>query len=382
MELLANTHIDFMKYRKVFVSLSIVVSIFCLVLLFTGSINLGIDFAGGTQLIVRFQEPHEIDELRDLLDGIFEEAPMIQRFGDTEDNEVIIKTRLIEGEEEGSRRLVVEALQRRYDSAAGVVDLNEQGRAATAGFLLSRDPDGVGADGQVDAADYYNEVADAIFLVRRDLGIFSSWDELRGVDGVSPEVLAALEAEASLGAFAVLSAENVGPQIGSELRQKGTWAVILSLAGMLFYIWWRFEFRFGVGALVALMHDVVIALGLFTFFGYEFNLTTIAAFLTVVGYSVNDSVVIFDRVRENLRRSRRQPLVDVLNESLNQTLSRTVLTSGTTILVIGTLFLFGGDVIRGFSFVLLIGIVVGTYSSVFIASPVMLAWEKFTHRNG
>ena len=157
----------------------------------------------------------------------------------------------------------------------------------------------------------------------------------------------------------MLSSDNVLPQIGSELRRKGLLAIGFSLAGILAYIWFRFELRFGIGALAALAHDVAVCLGLFAFAGYEFNLTTVAAFLTVIGYSVNDSVVVFDRVRENLRRSRRENLVDVLNRSLNQTLSRTALTSGTTLLAVGSLFILGGDVIRGFSFLLLIGVVVG-----------------------
>ena len=151
---------------------------------------------------------------------------------------------------------------------------------------------------------------------------------------------------------------------------------------MMGYIWWRFELRFGLGALAALVHDVIIALGLYVAFGYEFDVTSIAAFLTVVGYSVNDSVVIFDRVRENLRRSRRDGLVEVINHSLNQTLSRTLLTSGTTLLAVTTLFIFGGDVLRGFSFVLMIGVIVGTYSSIFIASPTVLLWERFRRRRG
>jgi preprotein translocase SecF subunit len=149
------------------------------------------------------------------------------------------------------------------------------------------------------------------------------------------------------------------------------------LIGMLIYIWLRFELRFGVGAVVASLHDVLIVLGLFSLLGFEFNLTTIAGFLTVVGYSVNDTVVVFDRVRENLRRNRREPLLQVMNLSLNQTLSRTVLTSGTTLLAIGSLLLFGGDVLRGFAFIITVGVIVGTYSSIYIASPITLLWEQW-----
>ena len=179
-----------------------------------------------------------------------------------------------------------------------------------------------------------------------------------------------------MGQFSVLGAENVGPQIGSELRQKGILAVLSSLIGMLAYIWFRFELRFGIGALVAVVHDVAIVLGFYAIAEFEFNLTTIAAFLTLIGYSVNDSVVVFDRVRENIRRSRSRPLEETMNLSINQTLSRTVLTSGTTLLALGCLLFLGGDVLRGFAFILTIGIVVGTYSSIYVASPFALLWEQ------
>ncbi len=194
--------------------------------------------------------------------------------------------------------------------------------------------------------------------------------------GVSPAALSVLRERAQLGNFAVVGVENVGPQMGRELREKGILAVLLSLLGMMGYIWLRFELRFGIGALMASIHDVLVCLGLFALFGFEFNLTTIAAFLTLVGYSVNDTVVIFDRVRENMRKTPQRPLVEVMNESLNQTLSRTVLTSGTTLLAVGSLLALGGDVLRGFSFVMTVGVFVGTYSSIYIASPFALLWEQ------
>jgi preprotein translocase SecF subunit len=179
-----------------------------------------------------------------------------------------------------------------------------------------------------------------------------------------------------MGEFAVVGTETVGPQIGEELRRKGFMAVALSLLGMMVYIWFRFELRFGIGALMAVLHDVLVTLGLYALSGFEFNLTTIAAFLTLVGYSVNDTVVVFDRVRENMRKSRRMPLLEVLNLSLNQTLSRTVLTAGTTLLATASLLAFGGDVLRGFAFVLTVGVVVGTYSTIYIASAFTLLWEQ------
>jgi preprotein translocase SecF subunit len=146
---------------------------------------------------------------------------------------------------------------------------------------------------------------------------------------------------------------------------------------MLVYIWIRFELRFGIGAVMACLHDVLVTLGLYALFGFEFNLTTVAAFLTLIGYSVNDTVVIFDRIRENMRKSRRKPLIEIMNESINQTLSRTILTGGSTLLALAALLWLGGDVIRGFAFVMLVGILVGTYSSIYVASPFALLWERY-----
>jgi preprotein translocase SecF subunit len=149
---------------------------------------------------------------------------------------------------------------------------------------------------------------------------------------------------------------------------------------MLAYIWFRFELRYGVGALMAVVHDVFITLGLFVWMGFEFNLTTIAAFLTLVGYSVNDSVVVFDRVRENLMRSRSKPLVEVMDLSINQMLSRTILTSTTTLMAVGSLLFLGGEVLRGFAFIMTVGVIAGTYSSIYIASPFALLWEDLFGR--
>ena len=378
MDILANASFDFMSRRRIFVALSVALMVASAVLLVVGNLNLGIDFVGGTQLIVKFSELPEIDDLRDQLAGEgFEAPPILQRFGPADDHEVIIKTRVSGELTEGSRGLVTDSLNRFYNSGERGFDLNQEGGASISEFLLERDPDGVRTLGNEEAAAHYEVAAAAIMALREENGLIASWDELLAIQSLSPEVASTLQSEARVGAFTIVSSENVSPQIGKELRFKGMLAIGFSLVGMLIYIWIRFELRFGLGALVAVFHDVVIALGLFAVLGYEFNLTTIAAFLTLVGYSVNDSVVIFDRVRENLRRSRRQSLVDVINQSLNQTLSRTVLTSGTTLVMLSTLFLFGGDVLRGFSFILLIGVVVGTYSSVFIASPVVLLWERF-----
>lgn len=176
--------------------------------------------------------------------------------------------------------------------------------------------------------------------------------------------------------YDIRAVNEVGPKIGGELRRAAIMAVLIALMLLLIYISWRFEFKFAVGAVVALFHDVLITLGAFSIFNFEINLVTIAAFLTIVGYSLNDTIVVFDRIRENLKIMRRETLEHIINKSVNQTLSRTIITSGTTLLVVVMLFIFGGEVLRGFSFALLIGIGIGTYSSIFVASPVVLEWQN------
>jgi preprotein translocase subunit SecF len=402
MEFFRDSKFDFMGARRLWLWLSVLSAVASVVVLFAlGGLNLGIDFTGGTQITLKFADRPELDELRGVLSGAGIQGAQIQRFGDAESNEVILKTPPLgadspsgadssgapasqdESQDGGpeTERMVVDAFNQRYNSDLGSkIDLNQQGTETLTSLLVRRDPESLESTDLEGAKDHYGKVAAAIMGLRKDVGLLDSWETLGELGEVSPAVVSALRDEAALGEFSVLSAETVGSQIGSELRVKGILAVAFSIVGMLGYIWLRFELRFGIGAVVATFHDVLITLGLFALFGYEFNLTTIAAFLTVVGYSVNDTVVVFDRVRENLRRTRREPLEAVLNLSLNQTLSRTVLTSGSTLLAVGTLFLLGGDVIRGLAFVLLIGIVVGTYSSVFVASPIVLMWENMFGR--
>ncbi len=376
MEFFRNTSFDFMRLRRVCLGLSTVVVVAALGFIFSRQLNLGIDFAGGTQMIVQFAESPDVQELRGLLEDAGIENASIQSFGTEEDNSVILRTPTAEeGGQEGAVR-IEGMLQQRYNGGVSGFDLNRQGTEALASLLLEADPDDRRASGDdIAAREHYRAASAEVMAHRRSEGLITDWSEIEPGEALSSAAIAAIRERATFGNFAVLSSDNVLPQIGSELRRKGLLAIGFSLAGILAYIWFRFELRFGIGALVALAHDVAVCLGLFAFAGYEFNLTTVAAFLTVIGYSVNDSVVVFDRVRENLRRSRRENLVDVLNRSLNQTLSRTALTSGTTLLAVGSLFILGGDVIRGFSFLLLIGVVVGTYSSIYVASPIVLIWE-------
>jgi preprotein translocase subunit SecF len=209
-------------------------------------------------------------------------------------------------------------------------------------------------------------------------GLIHNLDELSSVPGVTPQVLNVLRQQCFTGNFAIRSAEVVGPKIGADLRQQAINVVLIALAAMLVYIAFRFEWIYGVAAVIAVFHDTIITIGLFSLFNKPIDLTVIAALLTLVGYSMNDTIVTFDRIRENLRMQTRGSFEHIVNLSINQTLSRTVLTSGLTFLTALSLFLFGGQVLSGFSFALVVGIIVGTYSSIFIASPILVFWHNLS----
>jgi preprotein translocase subunit SecF len=195
----------------------------------------------------------------------------------------------------------------------------------------------------------------------------------RGLSGKIEDALAAVYGKDT---FEIRRVEVVGPKVGSDLTRKAILAIVFSWIGMLIYIAWRFEFRYAVGGILALVHDVIITIGVFSLLNKEFDLTIVAALLTIIGYSINYTIVVYDRIRENVRKNVKQSLADTINASINQTLSRTILTSFTVFLVVVVLFFFGGAVIHDFAFALLVGVVVGTYSSIFIASPIVLAFEK------
>ena len=213
--------------------------------------------------------------------------------------------------------------------------------------------------------------------ISRTPAIFHSIGDAQAVPGLSAELHAFLGEHCFTGPRAVRSQSYVGPSIGQELMSKARLAIVLSLVMMLLYIWLRFQLRWGVAAVIALTHDTLITLGLFALFGKELSLPVVAAFLTLVGYSVNDTVVVFDRIRENLRNRSGSGLVETINLSLNQTLGRTVVTSGLTWIVVFGLYLYGGPALNPFAFVLTVGIIVGTYSSIFVASPVLVLWDRW-----
>jgi preprotein translocase subunit SecF len=211
-------------------------------------------------------------------------------------------------------------------------------------------------------------------------GLIPSIDSLKNAFGVSNSVIAEISRNFYVGPFAVKGVESIGAVVGADLRRRAGWAVCLSFLGMLVYIGWRFQPIYGLAAIVALIHDLAVTLGLFALTQKEISLTVIAALLTLVGYSMNDTIVVFDRTRENLRSMRKESLTTILNVSINQTFSRTIMASGTTFVSVLTLLLLGGEVLNGFAFALTVGILIGTYSSIGIASPIVEWWSQFGER--
>ena len=262
------------------------------------------------------------------------------------------------------------------------IDLNVHGRDSLAARLAAADPDQMAGRSGVTPAEYYARIAEQVIRRRSETGrIPFSPADANSVPDVSTAVKQWMQSNTVTGPFVLLSAENVGPQVGADLRKKALWAVATSMVGMLLYIAFRFRsFPFGVGAIIATIHDTLITVGLLALFGREFNLVVVAAVLTLVGYSVNDTVVVFDRIRENQRTPKKEPLEAIINRSINQTLSRTVLTSGATMLVVLALFFLGGEVLNTFALTLIIGIIIGTYSSIYVAAPIVVIWKQWSQR--
>jgi len=289
-----GTKVPFTRYRHIAVVLSTVVNLAVLILLFAEGPKLGVDFAGGTMVHLRFPKKVSITDIRQALSGTGLGDSVIQDFGQEGDNEFLIR------------------------------------------------------------------------LEKTDLRLGALGEELRQ----------GLEKNFGANQFEVRRIESVGPKVGKDLRQRGALSVIFATVIMGVYLWFRFELRFGLGAVIALIHDVLVTAGALMLAGYEFDLTIVAALLTIVGFSVNDTVVVCDRIRENMRKVRRESLENIINLSINETLGRTILTTGTALFVLFALFFLGGAVIRPFAFSLLVGFISGVYSTIFIATPVILFWEK------
>jgi len=338
---------------------------------------LGIEFKGGMEMTVQFASKPDVEKIRSIMSSALGSPVTVQTFED-KTNEVVIGTESGSNQlDERNRQLVQDTLAKTYGQPNnGKLDLNN----ASTEQLAARLADPLQRAGvQLSEQQVATLVANiAAARDKQGSGVLTSFDQLRGTEGLTPQVLTVLNQECYLAPYnAQRKTEIVGPKVGAELRQQAVNATLLALAGMLVYIWFRFEWIYGVGAVIACLHDTIITIGLFSLFGKEITLTVIAALLTLVGYSMNDTIVIFDRIRENNRLNNREPLADVINKSVNQTLSRTVMTSGLTFLAVMALFLFGGPVLHGFAFALVVGILIGTYSSVFVASPVVLFWHNW-----
>jgi len=440
-----TTNIDFLGKRFYAFILSGILILASLAIIATRGLNYGIDFVGGTELVIKTKGDVDIASIRRVVERLRVGDTVIQRFGGEEDREFLIR---VEGS--GTGEEAEEALLRFRDSVVAAFqdggeetpgqepgateeEGSEPGPGEGAGetppasgeeapaadpepepepaaprdegpsnvgvrimeaLRAELDPDrregafDLNAMEQSELALYLEpltgEAEEARSLAERIVsyrtaesgGILTEWSQLDKMDDIPLELRPFLEQNAYLGSFVQMKAEVVGATIGKELRQKAMLAIVWSLAGILAYVWFRFELRFSVASIVALVHDVVITVGILALVGEEFSLPMIAALLTIVGYSLNDTIVVFDRVRENLRSMRGVSEEDLINTSLNQTLARTLITSGTTLMVVVSLLVLGGQVIHGFALALFIGIFVGTYSSIYVASPVVLYWRR------
>jgi preprotein translocase subunit SecF len=374
MELFKNTNFDFLGKKWPFIGLSLVLTAAGWISIATQGMRYGIDFKGGAQMSLRFAQEPPVQQIRSALESKLPGEITVQQVSGRP--EVMIGTEIKDEKElNANRQLIDDTLRGMFGgSSSGLIDLNNSSSTELADRLRGPLQQAGVALSEQDLQD----LCSAINVYRADNGgILRSVDQLSGVKGVTPKVIEVLKANATLGPFTILSTDVVGPKIGSELRRQAVLATLYALGGMLVYIAFRFEWIYGVAAVVAVFHDTLITIGLFSLFNKPISLTVVAALLTLVGYSMNDTIVVFDRIRENLKTMRRESLANIINLSINQTLSRTVLTSGLTLLTALALWLFGGDVLNGFSFALVAGIIVGTYSSVFIASPILVFWQNF-----
>jgi preprotein translocase subunit SecF len=383
-QLFRSPNIDWIGKSKWFITLSL-----ALLALGWGSIankgglRYGIDFRGGTVVYVRFAQQPPTDKLRKGLhdrglgDSTIQEIKDVTR---PKANEVIIsldQKGVANLDLSAGKAAILSVLQDTFGSAeASKQDFNAVTPAALADLLARRDVLGLGPTA---AADRYTDLARSItdFRDKERSGLVTNLDDLKGITGVNDRVLSAVRVSFFTGQYSVRNVEIVGPKVGAQLRTQAILATLYALGGMLVYIAFRFEWVYGSAAVLAVFHDVLITLGLFSVFNFEISLTVIAALLTLVGYSMNDTIVVFDRIRENVRLMRRDSFDAIVNLSINQTLSRTVLASGLTFITALVLFLMGGEVLRSFAFALTVGIVVGTYSSIGIAVPTVVFWYRW-----
>jgi preprotein translocase subunit SecF len=374
-EFFRNPNIDFLGKKWYFLAFSLVFSVAgVLSMLFWHGIPLGVDFRGGTLVYVKNTHTPDIAAIHSALERAGLRNARVQPYDVPSNNEVLIALDIQETSEaalDKGKTQIIQALS--TAGPAGKQDLNNASSLTIKNYLIEKDPLHAGAD----ADAKYTPVAQAIVNYRDKVksGVLTSVDELRA--SIDPAAAASMNDGFFVSDYGVRNVEIVGPQVGSQLRKQAILAILYSLLGMLVYLAFRFEWIYGVAAVVTVFHDTLITVGAFSLMNKEISLTVLAAILTLVGYSNNDTIVVFDRIRENIKLMRRESLADIVNRSINQTLSRTILTAGLTFLTVLALFVFGGEVLHGFSFALVIGILIGTYSSIAIAAPILVAYQDW-----
>src|SRR5271165_130537 len=379
MEIFKQTNFDFLGKKWPFIILSLILTAAGLIsLAVKGGPKYGIDFTGGALIDANFIKRPPAEAIRSSIRKRVSGGIEVQEISNSQ--EVLIST---EGRDERAlevvRRDMIAALNDSFGEKTDKLVINTTGRASLADRL--RDP--IQRAGIPMSDDQLQALSKAILLYRDDTqhsGLIRNLDELSSVPGMTPSILTVIKQECYVDPFGIWRVSVVGPKIGADLRAQAIRVVLYALAAMLVYIAFRFEWIYGVAAVIAVFHDTIITIGLFSLFNKEIDLTVIAALLTLVGYSMNDTIVTFDRIRENIRLQKRGSFVEIVNTSINQTLSRTILTSGLTLLTALSLFLFGGQVLSGFSFALVAGIIVGTYSSIFVASPILIFWQDLVDK--
>jgi preprotein translocase subunit SecF len=386
-EFFKNTNIDFLGKKWYFLTFSLIFSVAGIISMghrwaTTGSpVPLGVDFRGGTLVYVKYAHTPDLAAIHTDTERVGLKNTRVQRYGPAVNNEVLIQLDIQETSEQAldnGKTQIIQALESR--AVQGKQDLNNSSSSAIANYLLEKDPLHLGSGS--DANPRYTAVAQTIvdYRDKTKSGVLGSIDDLKGV--VDPAVVASLQDNFFVSDFGIRNVEIVGPQVGQQLRKQAILATLYSLAGMLVYLALRFEWIYGVAAVLTVFHDTLITLGIFSLLDREISLTVIAAILTLIGYSNNDTIVVFDRIRENIKLLRRDKLADIVNKSINQTLSRTILTAGLTFLTVLALFLFGGEVLHNFSLALVIGILIGTYSSIAIAAPILVAYQEWRGERG
>ena len=388
MEFFRNTNIDFLGKKWYFLAFSLIFSTAgILSMLFWHGIPLGVEFRGGTDAYVKFADTPNLDQIRSDLDKAGIHNARIITYGPPENHEVLISLSMSAttkaSDLTAGKDTIINALEKSSptaQNAGGKQDLNNASVLSIQNDLLNKDPLKAGTDAEKKYAAIAQQIVDFRDKNPANGGVLRSANDLNGT--VDPRVVQTIQQDFYLSNFGVKNVEIVGPQVGKQLQSQATLAVLYSLAGMLVYLWFRFELIYGVGAVVACFHDTLITVGAFSLANKEISLTVIAAILTLVGYSMNDTIVVFDRIRENIKLMRREKLDVIVNRSINQTLSRTILTSGLTFLTVLSLYLFGGEVLHGFSFALVIGILIGTYSSIAVAAPMLVAYQDWRASRG